>query len=90
MGHGGQVPPGNFFSCQDPWKKQVKDRGLVIQHAGRKPKDRYFPKMTVEEHGSGQNRSDRFRRAISSHYASAACESPVRDWKVGKSVRRIS
>jgi phytanoyl-CoA hydroxylase len=41
-------------------------------------------------HGSGQNRSDRFRRAISSHYASAACESPVRDWKVGKSVRRIS
>ena len=40
-------------------------------------------------HGSGQNRSTGFRRAISSHYASGECESPVREWRVGKSVRRL-
>lgn len=40
-------------------------------------------------HGSGRNRSDSFRRAISSHYASADCESPVRDWHVGKQARHI-
>jgi len=40
-------------------------------------------------HGSGQNRSDAFRRAISSHYASARCQSPLRDWRVGKSVRHL-
>ncbi len=40
-------------------------------------------------HGSGRNRSDRFRRAISSHYASAACESPTRNWRVGKQARHI-
>lgn len=40
-------------------------------------------------HGSGKNGSRDFRRAISSHYASAACESPVRDWRIGKSVRHL-
>ena len=40
-------------------------------------------------HGSGHNRSRSFRRAISSHYATADCESPVRDWRVGKQVRPI-
>jgi hypothetical protein len=40
-------------------------------------------------HGSGRNRSEHFRRAISSHYASATCESPVRNWRVGKQVRHI-
>ena len=40
-------------------------------------------------HGSGHNRSDGFRRAISSHYAAADCESPVRDWRVGKQARPI-
>jgi len=40
-------------------------------------------------HGSGKNESPDFRRAISSHYASAARESPVRDWRVGKSVRHL-
>jgi phytanoyl-CoA hydroxylase len=40
-------------------------------------------------HGSGQNRSADFRRAISSHYASGECESPVREWRVGKSVRHL-
>jgi phytanoyl-CoA hydroxylase len=40
-------------------------------------------------HGSGQNRSSTFRRAISSHYAAGTCESPVREWRVGKSVRHI-
>ena len=41
-------------------------------------------------HGSGHNRSPSFRRAISSHYAAADCESPVRDWRVGKQARRIA
>ena len=40
-------------------------------------------------HGSGHNRSAGFRRAISSHYAAADCESPVRDWRQGKQARRI-
>jgi phytanoyl-CoA hydroxylase len=40
-------------------------------------------------HGSGRNTSTGFRRALSSHYAAATCESSVREWRVGKSVRRI-
>lgn len=40
-------------------------------------------------HGSGSNGSQSFRRAISSHYASGDCESPTRDWRVGKRVRKI-
>ena len=40
-------------------------------------------------HGSGQNRSDDCRRAISTHYASADCEAPDRDWRVGMRARRI-
>ncbi len=40
-------------------------------------------------HGSGRNRSDHCRRAISAHYAWADCESPRRDWRVGKQARRI-
>jgi len=40
-------------------------------------------------HGSGHNRSDGFRRAISSQYAAADCESPLRDWRQGKQARRI-
>lgn len=40
-------------------------------------------------HGSGRNLSDDFRRAISSHYASAECESPNRNWRVGKQARHI-
>ncbi|MEM7220851.1 MAG: phytanoyl-CoA dioxygenase family protein [Pseudomonadota bacterium] len=40
-------------------------------------------------HGSGSNRSDRFRRAISTHYANAACESPNRDWRIGKQARPL-
>ena len=40
-------------------------------------------------HGSGRNVSGRFRRAISSHFASAECESPSRDWRVGKQARPI-
>lgn len=41
-------------------------------------------------HGSGRNRSDACRRAISCHYAAADCESPVRDWRIGKQARRIA
>ena len=40
-------------------------------------------------HGSGHNTTDNFRRAISAHYASDACESPVREWREGKQVRAI-
>lgn len=40
-------------------------------------------------HGSGKNRSDRFRRAISTHFAAASCTSEQRDWHVGKQARRI-
>ena len=40
-------------------------------------------------HGSGRNVSDGFRRAISSHFAAADCESPNRDWHVGKQARAI-
>jgi len=41
-------------------------------------------------HGSGRNLSSGFRRAISSHYAAAECESPARDWHVGKQARHIA
>ena len=40
-------------------------------------------------HGSGRNRTDDFRRAISVHYASANCESPKGDWRIKPQVRRI-
>jgi phytanoyl-CoA hydroxylase len=40
-------------------------------------------------HGSGRNRSDAFRRAISAHYASAACTSEGRDWRDGPRIRRL-
>lgn len=40
-------------------------------------------------HGSGRNRSNGFRRAISTHYAAASCTSETRDWHVGKQARRI-
>jgi len=41
-------------------------------------------------HGSGKNRSENFRRAISTHYAAASCTSEARDWHVGKQARRIT
>lgn len=41
-------------------------------------------------HGSGRNRSDDFRRAISVHYASADCTTTGRDWKTGAHVRRVA
>ncbi len=42
-------------------------------------------------HGSGHNRTERFRRAISAHYASRDCQSPVnRPWREGKQVRAIA
>ena len=41
-------------------------------------------------HGSGRNRSNACRRAISAHYAAAGCQSPRRDWRVSKQARRIA
>ena len=40
-------------------------------------------------HGSGRNRSDACRRAISAHYATARCESPRHNWRTAKQARRI-
>ena len=40
-------------------------------------------------HGSGRNRSDACRRAISAHYAAARCESPRHNWRTAKQARRI-
>jgi phytanoyl-CoA hydroxylase len=40
-------------------------------------------------HGSGRNRSDQYRRAISAHYAAADCESPAPDWRDNPYVRRL-
>ena len=40
-------------------------------------------------HGSGRNRSDACRRAVSAHYAAAECESPRRNWRRAKQARRI-
>ena len=40
-------------------------------------------------HGSGRNRSAQFRRAVSTHFVSAGCESPGRDWRIGTQARRI-
>jgi phytanoyl-CoA hydroxylase len=40
-------------------------------------------------HGSGRNRGDDFRRAISAHFAAAGCESPPPDWRENPYVRRL-
>ena len=41
-------------------------------------------------HGSGRNRSEDFRRAISVHYAAGDCESPRGDWHDNPQTRRIA
>ncbi len=41
-------------------------------------------------HGSGRNRSDGFRRAISAHFAAADAQSEGRDWRTNVLVRQIS
>ena len=40
-------------------------------------------------HGSGHNRSDGFRRAISAHFASEACEQPGDDWREASFVKHV-
>ena len=40
-------------------------------------------------HGSGRNTTDGFRRAISTHYASASCEVAEGDWRQGPGVRKV-
>ena len=55
------------------------------QHIEMEPGDTlFFHPLLV--HGSGRNRTDNFRRAISIHYASAECTTPERDWKTGPHV----
>ena len=41
-------------------------------------------------HGSGKNQTDECRRALSSHYATASCQHPKKDWKIGNRIRKIS
>lgn len=41
-------------------------------------------------HGSGRNRTQDFRRAISIHYAAASCQSPRENWQNVGLTRRIS
>jgi phytanoyl-CoA hydroxylase len=58
------------------------------QHVPMEPGDTLlFHPLLV--HGSGRNRTDEFRRAISVHYASASCESPKGDWRTKPQVRAI-
>ena len=58
------------------------------QHIEMAPGDTlFFHPLLV--HGSGRNRTDGFRRAISIHYASAECTTPGRDWKTGPHVTFI-
>lgn len=40
-------------------------------------------------HGSGRNRSDHFRRAISVHYASGDCEASAKNWRNNPQTRQI-
>lgn len=40
-------------------------------------------------HGSGRNRSDGFRRAISAHFASPRCTTDGRDWRTGPHIRAV-
>lgn len=63
------------------------DRGQRV-HIEMQPGDTLlFHPLLV--HGSGRNRSDGFRRAISVHYAAASCESPAPDWRDNPYVRRL-
>jgi len=41
-------------------------------------------------HGSGSNKGEDFRRAISVHFASDECESPDKDWRNNPFTRRIA
>ncbi|MEM6999772.1 MAG: phytanoyl-CoA dioxygenase family protein [Pseudomonadota bacterium] len=41
-------------------------------------------------HGSGRNRTDAFRRAISIHYAAGDCESPHPDWQSRGLTRKVA
>lgn len=59
------------------------------QHVAMNPGDTLlFHPLLV--HGSGRNRSNDFRRAISVHYASANCQSPKGDWRAKPQVRAIA
>lgn len=70
-----------FFGTDDADREQR-------QHVEMQPGDTLlFHPLLV--HGSGRNRTDQFRRAISVHYASAQCESPKGDWQSKPQVRAI-
>ena len=57
-------------------------------HIEMRPGDTlFFHPLLV--HGSGRNRSDGFRRAISAHFASPECTTDGRDWRTGPHVRAV-
>ena len=57
-------------------------------HVEMQPGDTlFFHPLLV--HGSGRNRSEGFRRAISAHFASPHCTTDGRDWKTGPHVRAV-
>ena len=63
------------------------DRGERV-HVEMAPGDTlFFHPLLV--HGSGSNKTDAFRRAISVHYASDACFADQGEWRTGVNVRRI-
>ena len=63
------------------------DRSARV-HVEMQPGDTlFFHPLLI--HGSGRNRSNDFRRAISAHFAAERCETDERDWKTGGHVRAV-
>ena len=62
--------------------------GLTYQHIEMSPGDTvFFHPLLI--HGSGRNKTEGFRQAISAHYASHECESPAPDWRENDRVRFV-
>ena len=70
-----------FYGIED----KIDDERIHIE---MKPGDTvFFHPLLV--HGSGHNRTADFRRAISAHFASEDCTSPLPDWRDNEFVRKI-
>lgn len=58
------------------------------KHIEMQPGDTlFFHPLLV--HGSGSNKTEQFRRAISVHYASSECQSDLDDWREAPNARRV-
>ena len=92
---------GALLSHGDPDWEHVNYGFFGIDEAGQLqrqlPARRHVPMRRGETllfhplliHGSGHNASAAPRRAISTHFASASCNTPDPDWRTGEAVRRI-